>query len=122
MLTKLLWSSVHGVLTYPTVVLSPCCASRSRGLLSFSFFKMYLFTWLPQVLIAARGLFCCGVHAPSLRPVALSCTRACGIFVPRSGVEPTFPCITRWILNHWTTRKVPGLLLNHSKSKLHSDQ
>ena len=26
---------------------------------------------LPQVLIAARGLFCCEVQAPSLRPVAL---------------------------------------------------
>ena len=52
----------------------------------------------------------------------LSCTRACGIFVPSPGIEPTFPCIARWILNHWTTRKVPGLLLKHSKPELHSDQ
>ena len=28
------------------------------------------------------------------------------------------PCIVRWILNHWTTREVPGkFLLEQSKSK-----
>ena len=28
------------------------------------FFKMYLFTWLPQVLVATCGIFCCGIQAP----------------------------------------------------------
>ena len=26
---------------------------------------------------------------------------------PRPGIKPTFPCIGRQILNHWTTREVP---------------
>ena len=45
------------------------------------------------------------LRAPPARPrlgtgsivgaCGLSCTRACGIFVPRPGIEPTFPCIAR---------------------------
>ena len=58
------------------------------------FFKMYLFTWLPQALVAACGSFwwCTGSVVGAC---GLSCTRACGIFVPRPGIEPTFPCIAR---------------------------
>lgn len=33
-----------------------------------------------------------------------TCPTACGIFVPRSGIEPVF--LGRWLLNHWTARDV----------------
>ena len=38
----------------------------------------------------------------------LSCPAGCEILV-HQGLKPR-PCIRRWILNHWTTREVPGLL------------
>ena len=41
----------------------------------------------------------------------LSCPVACGILVPQPGIEPASPAlIGRWILNHWTTREVPGYM------------
>ena len=33
---------------------------------------------------------------------------ACGILVPRPGIEPMSPALEAWGLNHWTTRKVTG--------------
>ena len=32
---------------------------------------------------------------------------AYGILVPRPGIEPVFPTVIAWSLNHWSTRKVP---------------
>ena len=32
---------------------------------------------------------------------------ACGILVPRPGIEPACPCVGRWSLNHWTASKIP---------------
>ena len=32
---------------------------------------------------------------------------ACGILVPRPGIEPTPTSLEAWSLNHWTTREVP---------------
>ena len=32
---------------------------------------------------------------------------ACGILVPRPGIEPTPPAVEGQSLNHWTTRGVP---------------
>ena len=37
---------------------------------------------------------------------------ACGIFVPRPGIEPLPPASGAWNLNHWITREVPRFL-NH---------
>ena len=37
----------------------------------------------------------------------LHCT-ACGILVPRPGIEPAPPALEAWSLNHWTAREVPG--------------
>ena len=31
---------------------------------------------------------------------------ACGILLPRQGMEPTSPALEAWSLNHWTTREV----------------
>ena len=36
---------------------------------------------------------------------------ACGILVPRPGIEPMSPAVEMWILNHRTAREVPFLLL-----------
>ena len=35
------------------------------------------------------------------------CRMACGILVPRPGIEPMPPALEAWSLNHWTTREVP---------------
>ena len=32
---------------------------------------------------------------------------ACGILVPRPGIEPRPPAVEAWSLNHWTAREVP---------------
>ena len=34
---------------------------------------------------------------------------ACGILVPRPGIQPVPPAVEAWSLNHWTTREVPTL-------------
>ena len=34
---------------------------------------------------------------------------ACGILVPRPGIEPMPPEEEVWILNYWTTREIPLL-------------
>ena len=64
------------------------------------FFSIYLFVYFifgcVWVLVAARGIFRCGVWAPeSVGSVVvlrgLSCPAACGILVPRPGFEPPSP-------------------------------
>ena len=72
--------------------------------LDMSFIFIYLFVWLHGVLVAARGIFVGGLtcgrpHRGSLlRPVGvlvsvpgLHCSVVCGIFVPRPGIETTYP-------------------------------
>ena len=36
---------------------------------------------------------------------------ACGILVPRTGIEPVPPAVEAWSLNHWTAREVQNLLI-----------
>ena len=38
---------------------------------------------------------------------------ACGVLVPRPGIEPVPPALGARSLNHWTARQVPGVI--HSK-------
>ena len=38
------------------------------------------------------------------------CHAACGILVPRPGIEPVRPAVEAWNLNHWTSREVPKLI------------
>ena len=70
----------------------------------FKFLKnIYLFIWLSLVLVAAHGIFRCSARA--LLPctsfslvwhaglVASSCGMACGILVPRPGIEPESPAL-----------------------------
>ena len=96
--------SLMGVPMYGT-----CCFS----LAAFFFFKLYLFYflfifWLHRVLVAARGIFCCGAQALHCSVRAslqlqrtgsvvvargLSCPAACGILVPRPGMEPVSPAL-----------------------------
>ena len=37
---------------------------------------------------------------------------ACGILVPRPGIEPTPPALEAQSLNHWTAREVPEMKNN----------
>ena len=90
---------------------------------------LYLFIWLCQApgAIVVHGFSSCGVWAVVVVTQRLS---GCGLWTPeRAGSvvaelrlscpdvtsdfhSPTrdrthFPCIARWVLNHWTSRKVP---------------
>ena len=38
---------------------------------------------------------------------------ACGILVPRPGVEPMLPALVEWSLNHWPAREVLIALTEH---------
>ena len=40
------------------------------------------------------------------------CCVACGILVPRPGIELVPPALEAWVLNHWTTREVPLLSIS----------
>ena len=40
--------------------------------------------------------------------------------LPGPGIEPVYPCIGRWILNHCATREVPGKLIHLFKNLLPS--
>ena len=42
------------------------------------------------------------------------CRAACGILVPRPGIEPVPPAVEAWSLNHWTAREVPEFLMFQS--------
>ena len=58
----------------------------------FFFFNIYLFIWLPRVLVAALGIF----------------TDACRIFsCGMQDLVPGPPALGAQSLNHWTTREVP---------------
>ena len=79
--------------------------SASRLLSTFLVFRFvwvffFFFFWFAWAL---QSTTCASLVAVP----GLSCPKACGILVPRTGIEPAFPCIARWILNHWTTRQVP---------------
>ena len=37
-------------------------------------------------------------------------SKACGILVPRPGIEPMHLAVEAWSLNHWTAREVPVLI------------
>ena len=67
-------------LSIPTsqLVAAPCSKCQIHSF--FFFFNIYLFIycWLCQVLVVARRL---------------SCPAACGILVPRPGIEPTSPAL-----------------------------
>ena len=44
------------------------------------------------------------------------CCTACGILVPRPGIEPTPPALEAWSPNHWMVREVPGDFLFEIRS------
>ena len=73
-----------------------CCAARALRYADFSSFSS------PGSRAQAQQLWCTGLVTP--RHVGSSHTWD-GTHVP---------CIGRWILNHWTIRKVPDLGLNSS--------
>ena len=59
----------------------------------FFFFFKYLFIWLGRVLVAACGIFSCGIH-----------------LVPWPGIQPVPLAMEARSLNHWIACEVPGCL------------
>ena len=55
------------------------------------FFFNYLFIWLRWVLVAACGIFSCGMQD----------------LVPKPGISPRSPALGTRSLSHWLTSKVP---------------
>ena len=80
---------------------------------------MYLFIWLRHVSLVSLGNFVGGQELSSFGVWALG-HASFGSYgewtLPRSMWDPScltrdwthLPCIVRLILNHWTTREVPG--------------
>ena len=96
-------------------------------------FSWLLFSWLLFIVVEAfswlllwstdsrvHGLQYCGSWALECRSVAVvcghSCPMACGIFETRNGTPVS--CNGRWILIHWTTRKVLCLCFRLGVDKL----
>ncbi|XP_057389546.1 zinc finger protein 320-like isoform X2 [Balaenoptera acutorostrata] len=53
-----------------------------------------------------------GIMTVTLNPLSWQkkgVNTACGILVPRPGIEAAPPAVEAWSLNHWTTREVPSL-------------
>ena len=69
-------------------------------------YVIYFFTWLRQVLVAARGIF-----------VAARGIFSCGTWdlVPWPGTESGPPALGGQSLSHWTTREVP---VNYTSIKI----
>ena len=87
--------------------------------LFFFFLKIfiYLFIWLRRVLVAACGLLSSGVWALKhmhwgsvVVACGLSCPAACGILVPRPGIEPASPALEGGFLTTGPPGKSPELL------------
>ena len=81
------------------------------------FYKNYLYIWQHQVLVAASGHFTvmqgfssCGAGSVVVI-LRLSCSTACWDLCCLTGDRTCIPCIAKQILNHWTTKEVPTLLL-----------
>ena len=46
------------------------------------------------------------------------CHTACGILVPRPGIEPASSALKAWSPNHWTAREVPPLLFKEAEARV----
>ena len=67
--------------------------------------NIYLFIWLCQALVAACKVFIeFGVGSADLAH-RLSCSIACGILIPRPGVEPVSPALAGGFLSTGPPRK-----------------
>ena len=72
-------------------------------ILSFYLPFFYLAGWV--LAAVARGISHCGTRAPEH---AGSVATACGILVPRPGIEPSSPAFQGGFFTLWTTREVPS--------------
>ena len=60
--------------------------------------NIYLFIWLPWVLVAAHKIFSCGMWD----------------LAPWLGIEPRPPALEVWCLSYWTIRKAPQFFILQS--------
>ena len=84
--SQLLYLLVHQCLGVFSLLPSLICHWAS--LENFFLIFIYLFILLHWVLVAARGIFSCGMQD----------------LVPWPGIEPGSPALGAWSLSHWTTR------------------
>ena len=91
-------SSKKGLGAYTTV---PVCHDQSIRVNHFllGLFKIYLFIWVHQVLVGACRIFYLQHVNSYLQHVGSS-------FLTRDWTQA--PCIGSAVINHWTTREVPG--------------
>ena len=68
------------------------------------FFFFFFFFWLPRVFTVALRLFIAGCSMQTYLP--------CGMWDLSSPTRDwtQVPCFGRQIINHWTTKEVPGLV------------
>ena len=92
-------SSPHPRPTPLPSLLNPC-HSLPTQLALFAFF-----IWLQRVSVVAHGI--------SIVSCGIFCTKACGILVPPTRDQTWASCIARQILNHWTIREVPWLVIDY---------
>ena len=91
--------------------LSTAPPGKSHGLWIFFYVLFFFLIWLPRVLVVAYRIFLLWRGASELTGsvVALprfSCSEACGILVPQSGIESRTLALEAQSPNHWTTREV----------------
>ena len=103
--------------------LSICFPTRLSfpwGQMSFLNVYLLIYFWLHQIFVAvwrfsltvaSRGLLLLLSMSSKLKGSVvvahgLSCSKACGILVPRPGIEPMFPALSVRSLNHWTAGQV----------------
>ena len=98
------------VYTLRASISSPFWSEKYRDILKYNakailiFKNIYIFFWLQWVLVAALGIFHLWFSIRTLN---------CSMWdlVPWSGFEPRPLALEVQIISHWTTRKIPAMLI-----------
>ena len=94
-----------------------CLSSLFLIVVCFKKKKKKVLIWLCWVLAAECRISCCGEWVSSVVP-GLGCPVALWHLSSPTRDQTCIPCVGRWILNHWTTREVPWLLVMREKRNL----
>ena len=126
----LAWGKGQSVLFRPSIDwMSPTPTAKGNQLYSestdlnafFFFFSIYLFR-LHQVLVAARGIFSCGMRDLLVVDADFLVAACMRDLVPQPEIEPGPPALGAWSLTHWTTREVPNTFTETSRPKTPSQK
>ena len=94
------WSDLAAVAAAGLLFLRNSLAAVPRAP-SLFFFKLFMYIWLHWVLVVANGFIGC------LRAWGLRCPEACGILIPRPGMEPVSPALEGGALTTGPPEKSP---------------